>query len=138
MLCTKINNKCSNIHQKTTLKSMLQCGSIFDPTWLDFGKVLGVKMAPRWHQIASKIYLKIAQKKDHLLDRLKIDFSPILGPNLGGPGAVGRLFGLLKLSWSQDEPKSFPRSPKTLPRALLEPIFDDFGLQLNGFYTQLE
>ena len=37
MLCTKINKNCANIHPKTTLKSMLQCGSILDPTWLDFG-----------------------------------------------------------------------------------------------------
>ena len=37
MLCTKINKNCANIHPKTTLKSMLQRGSLLDPTWLDFG-----------------------------------------------------------------------------------------------------
>ena len=74
MLYTKINKHGANIHQKTTLKSMLQCSLILETTWLYFGKVWGVKMGPRWHQIASKIDPKINKKDYQLWDRPKIDF----------------------------------------------------------------
>ena len=69
MLSTKINKNRPNIHQKTALKFMLQFWSILEPTWLYFGRVLGAKMGPRWHQIVAKIDLQIDQKNDHLLDR---------------------------------------------------------------------
>ena len=52
---------------------MLQFESILEPTRLDLGRVLGVKMEPRCYQIAPKIEPKTEQKNDHLLDRLKID-----------------------------------------------------------------
>ena len=72
-------------------------------------------------------------------ERFLNDFGLELGGSRGVRwGSVGRLFGLLKLSWSQDDPKSPPRSPKTPPRGLLVSMFDDFGLQLNGFDGQLE
>ena len=74
MLSTKIDKNRPNILQKTAPKSMLQLGSILKPTWLHFGRVLGVKMEPRWHQIAPKIDPKNDQKNDHLLDRFKINF----------------------------------------------------------------
>ena len=51
MLCTKINKNWTNIHQKTTLKSMLQFWSILEPTWLYIGRVLG----SRWGQDGAKM-----------------------------------------------------------------------------------
>ena len=74
MLSTKIDKNRSNILQKTASKSMLQLGSILEPTWLHFGRVLGVKIGPSWLQMATKIYTENDTKNDHLLDRLKIDF----------------------------------------------------------------
>ena len=127
MLCTKINKNWTNIHQKTTLKSMLQFWSILEPTWLYFGRVLGVKMGPRWHQIASKIDPKIDQKNDQLLDRPKIDFWSILGSNLGGPGgSVGGPSGDFLGSWSSLGAKMSPRAPQDPPRPLQEPSWDRF------------
>ena len=76
----------SKILPKLATKTTLQFASILNPTWLHFGTVLGAKLEPSWHQIASKVDPKIDQKNDHLLDRPKIDFWSILGSNLGGPG----------------------------------------------------
>ena len=51
----------------TSIKKQLtnQCSNflwILEPTWLYFGRGLGVKMGPRWHQIAPKINPKTDQK----------------------------------------------------------------------------
>ena len=62
MLSTKIYKNRPNILQKTAPKSMLQLGSILEPTWLHFGRVLGAKMGPSWLQMAPKIDPKNAQK----------------------------------------------------------------------------
>ena len=71
---------------------------------------------------------------DQRVDGFLNDFGPQLGGSRGVRwGSVGRLFGLLKPSCSQDGPKSPPRSPKAPPRSLLGPMFNDFGFQLNGF-----
>ena len=145
MLYTKINQKWSNIHQKTTLKSMLQFWSILEPTWLHFGRGLGVKMEPSGHQIASKINPQNDPKNDHLFDRPKIDFWTILAsklpPHRGNqPSNFGDFFdlgALLGPRAPQDPSKRPPRSPKTPPRGLLGPIFDDFGFQLDGFWSKL-
>ena len=40
MLGTKINADHLDILLKTTLETMLQLGSMSEPTWLDFGRVL--------------------------------------------------------------------------------------------------
>ena len=117
MLYTKINKTWSNIHQKTTLKSMLQFWSILEPTWLYFGKVWGAKLEPKWYQIALKIDPNIDQKKWSPFGSSQ-NRSSDFGPQLGGSRGVQwesvvRLFGLLKLSWSQEDPKSPPRSPRT-------------------------
>ena len=122
---------------------MLQFWSILEPTWLYFGGGFGgqdgAKMAPNRFKNRSQNRSKKWSTFGSPQNGFLIDFGLQLGGSRGVRwGSVGRLFGLLKLSWSQDEPKSSPRSPKTLPRALLEPIFDDFGLQVNGFYTELE
>ena len=107
--------------------------------WEGFGGQDGAKMAPNRFKNRSQNRSKKWSTFGSPQDRFLNDFGPQFGGSRGVRWvSVGRLFGLLKQSWSQDEPKSSPRSPKTLPRALLEPIFDDFGLQLNGFYTQLE
>ena len=63
MLCTKIDKHRPNIPQKTALKSMLQVGSILEPTWVNFGRVWGVKMGPSWLQMAPKIDPKSDQQK---------------------------------------------------------------------------
>ena len=74
MLSTKTDKNRLNILLKTASKSMLQLGSILEPTWLHFGRVLGVKMWPSWLQLALKTDPKNDTKNDHLWYRLKIDF----------------------------------------------------------------
>ena len=68
LLRSKIYKKWSNIHQKTSLKSIPQLAPIFVPTWLHFGRVLGGGWEPSWLQIAPKADPKNDQKNDHLLD----------------------------------------------------------------------
>ena len=68
-LFQKINKNDAKILSKTAFKSTPQLGSILWPTWLHFGRVLGVKMDPSWHQIASKMALQIHPKNDHILNR---------------------------------------------------------------------
>ena len=146
MLGTKINKNRPNIHQKTALKSTLQFGSILEPTWLHFGRILGAKMGPSWLQMAPKIDPENDTKNDHLLDRLKIDFWSILGPNLAPKkGNHYSLFGLffalgalLGPRCPKDPSKRPLGTPKTPPRGLLGAIFNDFGFQLGSFYSQLE
>ena len=41
-----------NILPKVASKTMLQIESIWEPTWLHFGKVLAPKLEPNWHQNA--------------------------------------------------------------------------------------
>ena len=74
-MCTTITKKRANILQKRAIKSILQLGSILEPTWLHFGRVLGAKMGPSWFQIALNIDPKANQKHDHFLSACKIDFS---------------------------------------------------------------
>ena len=130
MLSTKTDKKLLNILLKTASKSMLQLGSILEPTWLHFGRVLGVKMWPSWLQLALKIDPKNDTKNDHLLYRLKIDFWWILGPNLvpkrgkhysdfGAFFDLGALLG--------------PRCPLNSSKRPLGSDFTDFGLQLGSF-----
>ena len=71
------------ILQETLLKSMLQVGSIFEPTWTHLGRVWGAKMGPSWHQDASNIDPKDYQKNDDRWHRLKIDFSLTADSALG-------------------------------------------------------
>ena len=47
-----------------------------------FGKVLGAKMGPSWHQIALKINLPCDYKNDHMADCSWYRFLPIWGPIL--------------------------------------------------------
>ena len=141
MLSTKIDKNRLNILLKTASKSMLQLGSILEPTWLHFGRVWGVKMWPSWLQLALKIDPKNDTKNDHLLYRLKIDFWSILGPNLAPKrgkhysdfGAFFDLGALLGPRCPQDPSKRPLGTPKTPPRGLLGPILEDFGLQLGSF-----
>ena len=63
MLCTKFNKIGAKIPSKTSVKSTSQLGSILEPTWLHFGRVLGAKLEPRSHQIAPKVDLKKDRKK---------------------------------------------------------------------------
>ena len=52
----------------------LPFGWLLKPTWLHFGRFLGAKLAPSWHQIAPKIDPKNKLKKYHILDQLSTDF----------------------------------------------------------------
>ena len=58
MLSTKIDKNRLNILLETASKSMLQLGSILEPTWLHFGRVLGgqnvAKLAPIGSNYPSK------------------------------------------------------------------------------------
>ena len=58
MLRSKINKNGAKIPSKTSVKSTSQQGSILEPTWLHFGKVLGAKLGPSWHKIAPKVDTK--------------------------------------------------------------------------------
>ena len=56
---------------------MLQAESIWDPSWLHVGMVLGPKLDPKWHENALKTE-STTHKNDHIVDRLRIDFGSIL------------------------------------------------------------
>ena len=106
--------------------------------WEGLGGQDGAKMAPNRFKNRSQNRSKKWSTFGSPQDRFLIDFGLQLGGSRGvRGGSVGRLFGLLKLSWSQDEPKSSPRSPKTLPRALLEPILTILGSNLMVFIPNL-
>ena len=137
---------------KTPLKSTPQLGSILDPTWPHFGRVLGAKMGPSWHQIAPKIDLQINQKNDHLSDGSWDRFSSILGPKMAPKRgskllflvffeALGAILGPRgppdpprPRKSPQDPPQEAPRTP---PRGLLRPILGpklmDLGPQVGRF-----
>ena len=110
MLWWKINKNGAEIPSKTTVKSTPQLASILNPTWLHFGTVLGAKLEPSWHQIASKVDPKNETKNDQLLDHPKIDFWWILAPTWlprGGWKCLGFLYifalgALVGPSWTQD------------------------------------
>ena len=91
---------------------MLQLGSILEPTWLHFGKVLEAKMGPSWHQIAPKLALQIDQKIDHISDRSWHRFWPILGTNLEPKTAQD------PPSWSQDAAKTLQNGAKIRPKLI--------------------
>ena len=78
MLRYIFNKNGAKIPSKTNVKSTPQLASILVPTWLHFGRVLGAKLEPSWHQIASKADPKNDTKNDHLLDRPNIDIWSIL------------------------------------------------------------
>ena len=131
MLGQKINKNRPNILQKTTLKTMPQLGWILVPTWLHFGRILGAKMAPSWVLIALKLKSKNYQKKDDLLNALKIDFGSQLGGAKGLPfrslvGVLVPLGCLLEPRWPQGT--SWDRFYKFLRANLV-----DFWSQVGGF-----
>ena len=74
----KINKNRANILHKTIVQTMPQFGSILDPTWLHFGKVLAAKLGQCWHQVALKTNPKTNQKIDGIFHRFQIDFCWIL------------------------------------------------------------
>ena len=142
MLGSKIGKNRPNILPKTTLKSMLQFRSILEPTWLQFGRVLGAKMGSNWLQMAPKIDPKNDQKNDHLLDRLKIDFWSILGPDLvpkrgnhySDFGAFFDLGALLGPRCPQDLSKRPRGTSKTPTRGFLGMILNVLACNLVVFY----
>ena len=126
-LCTNIHQNRPNILQKTALKSMLRLRSILEPTWLHFGRVLGVKMEPRWHEIAPKIDPKIKRKNDHLLDRPKTDFwtfwSPTWPPRGETNPTISEHFSVLVPSWAQELPQDPHKTPQDASKTPLASIF---------------
>ena len=60
--------------QKTNLKTTPQFGSILEPTWPHFGRVLGAKMGPSWFKMGPKIEFKSKTKNDQILNGFKIEF----------------------------------------------------------------
>ena len=137
-----------NIDQKTALKPTLQLGSILEPTWLHFGRVLGSKMRPSWTKSLQKSIFKSIRKIIMFRIALGTDFSRFWAPTWlprGGPrNHFWRFFGLLEPSWGQDGPKTLPRAhkspqdpPKTPPRgplgAMLGPKLVDFRPQVDRF-----
>ena len=46
----------------------------FEPTWVDFGRVLEAKLEPSWHQMATKPDPTTNQKHDDFLEGLQNDF----------------------------------------------------------------
>ena len=96
------------------------------PFWED----LGAKMGPSWLQMAPKVDSKNGTKNDHLLDRFKIDFWSILGPNLAPKRCHRSLhfgaFFALGASWAQDAPKTPPRGLLGAPRPLQDASWERF------------
>ena len=127
MLCTKFDKKGAKIPSKTTVKSTSQLGSILDPTWLHFGRVLEAKLEPRSHQIVPKVDPKNDQKKDHLLDGSCNRFGSILAPAWGGPSGY-----FLATFWLLG-PLGLLTPLRTLPRPILAPILKDSGW-ISEFY----
>ena len=112
-LRNKINNK-KNIPKairnqpKNWSTSWPKFWMIFEPTWVDFGRILESKLEPSWHKVAPTPQ---NQSKKLLLfgrppDRFWVDFGCQLGSPRGGcKVVVGWLSWLLGPSWRQDGPK---------------------------------
>ena len=111
-----------------------------------FGSPHPPKIKPSWSHNGSKSFQTSIKKMITFWIVSGLIFERFWAPTWGvqwGPlgvrwGSVGRLFGLLKLSWSQDDPKSPPRSPKTPPRGLLGAILTIWGSTLMVFLTNLK
>ena len=105
----KIIKNRADVFQKVASKTMLQLGSILEPTWLDFGRVLAPKFGPNWSQVALKMDPKSDQKTDHILDRFWNDFTGFWPPTWGSQRGPRTDFlescWLLVPSWGQDGPK---------------------------------
>ena len=138
---------------------MLQFWSILEATWLCFGRVLGDKMGPRWHQMVPKIDSKIYTKNDHLFDHPRIDFLRILDPKLvphrGNQPSHFRCFFdhgafLAPKAPQRPHPRRLLEPPRPFPEPscdrlltilgsnsmVFETSWPIFHLQLGGFYSQ--
>ena len=96
MLRLKIVKKRSNIHQKTLLKSTLQVGPIWEPTWLHFGGFWG----PSWGNIHSQIEPKTDRNQDEICNAFLIGLGTQLASKMG---RFGRQLG------PQTTPKFIPK-----------------------------
>ena len=123
----------SNILPKLAYKTVLQVGSILDPTWLHFGRVLAPKLEPSWHQNTLKIDPRTYEKTDRLLNRLRTDFLWIL-VNFGLQDGVkfsciwrhlSSLEGVFVGSWGI-------MGPKTLQELIFSWFLIDFGWVVGG------
>ena len=82
----KIIKNQPNIAQKINIKRTSKFGSILEPTWPHFGRVLGAKMGPSWLKMDTKIDLKSKTRNDQILNGFKIEFGRTKGE--GCLGAV--------------------------------------------------
>ena len=112
----QLSNPCSNLDRFWS-----QLGSILEGFWGQ-GEP---QLAPNRSKNRSQ---KRYKKRSHFRspqDRFLIDFGLQLGGSRGVRwGSVGPLFGLLKPSWSQDDPKS-PQDPSKRP----------LGTDFRGFWA---
>ena len=111
-----------------------QLGSNLVPTWVDFGRVLGSKLEPSWHQMASKRHPTNHQKNDRSWKASRSIFVDFW-VQLGGSRVVARTgfwsyFWLLGPSWGQDGAKSHPRGPRSSPRSPKTPSKTDFWIHM--------
>ena len=132
MLCTRFNKRRSKIHQKTPLKSTLQLASILEPTWPYFGRVLGAKMGPGWHQISLNIDLHIHQKNITFQIALGTDFGRFWAPTCPPIGVKTFIYGPLVRSWSHLGVKTAPRPRQDPPG----PPKDRFSIDVRSIFDR--
>ena len=132
----KIIKNEAGISQKVAPKTMLQLGSILDPTWLNFGRVLAPKLGTSWQQVALKIDAKNDQKTYHILDRFWNDFTGFWPPTWGSRGGPRTHFwksflapgGFLGPSWAKMDPRLVQDAFWERFWTILAPNSMDFGL----------
>ena len=127
MLRLKNTKKGSNIHQKTPIKSTPQLGSIWEPTWLHFGRVWGAKLGQDGTKSLQKSIFKSIKKIITFRIALGMDvyrFWPPTWPPRGGENVwIFALGTLLGASWGD-------LGAKMAPRPFQNEILHDFCPQL--------
>ena len=125
----KLSNQCSNLNWVRA--NLARFGE-------RFGCQDGAKMAPNRSKNPSQNQSKQIMTFWIVSISILNDFGPQLGGSRGSSGIRRATFGvfetLLEPRWAQ-APPTFPKTP---PRSFLTTIFNDFGLQLNSFYSQLD
>ena len=112
--------------QKTSVQTTPQLGSIWDPTWPHFGRVLGAKMGPIWFKMGSKSSSKARQKMIRSWMALRSNFDGFWLPN--GSQEPRPIFLKIPLNgvWIGLGPQDPPKAPQDPSR---RPLGTDFGTQ---------
>ena len=137
----KINKNRAMIVTKITLKSTPQLGSIWEPTWLHFGRVWGAKLGQDGTKSLQKSIFKLIKKIITFRIALGIDFYrfwPPTWPLRGGENVwIFALGTLLGRPWGQDGPKTPPKRDfgRFLPWtcSILDPNLLEFRSRLGGY-----